>query len=65
MAILQRYLIEEVLQPKFAAGKELTKAYVSYADQVVPNTDGVKNQIALILQPTPIHALEELASTTR
>jgi uncharacterized protein (DUF1015 family) len=26
----------------------------------VPNTDGAKNQIALIVQPTPIHALEEL-----
>jgi uncharacterized protein (DUF1015 family) len=60
VAILQRYLIEEVLQPRFAGGNEVTKAYVSYADQVVPNTDGAKNQIALILQPTPIHALEEL-----
>jgi uncharacterized protein (DUF1015 family) len=62
VAILQRYLIEEVLQPKFAGGRELTKAYVSYADQVVPNTDGVKNQIALIVQPTPIHALEQLGA---
>jgi uncharacterized protein (DUF1015 family) len=60
VAILQRYLIDEILQPKFAGGREISKAYVSYADQVVPNTDGVKNQIALILQPTPIHALEEL-----
>jgi uncharacterized protein (DUF1015 family) len=60
VAILQRYLIEEVLQPKFGGGRELTKAYVSYADEVVPNTDGAKNQIALIVQPTPIHALEEL-----
>jgi len=60
VAILQRYLLDEVLQPKFAGGKELTKAYVSYADQIVPQTDGEKNQIALILQPTPVHALEEL-----
>jgi uncharacterized protein (DUF1015 family) len=60
VAILQRYLLDEVLQPKFAGGKELTKAYVSYADQIVPSTDGAKNQIALILQPTPVHALEEL-----
>ncbi|MDB5324229.1 MAG: hypothetical protein JWN40_5860 [Phycisphaerales bacterium] len=60
VAILQRYLLDEILQPKFAGGKEVSKAYVSYADQVVPNTDGVKNQLALILQPTPIHALEEL-----
>src|SRR5258706_3847423 len=60
VAILQRYLLDEILQPNFAGGKELTKAYVSYAHQVVPNTDGVKNQLALILQPTPIHALAEL-----
>ena len=60
VAILQRYLLDEILQPRVAGGKVLTKAYVSYADQVVPNTDGVKNQLALILQPTPIHALEDL-----
>ena len=60
VAILQRYLIEEVLQPKFAGGRELTKAYVSYADRILANTDGTRNQIALIVQPTPIHALEQL-----
>jgi uncharacterized protein (DUF1015 family) len=60
VAILQRYLIEEVLQPRFGGGRELTKAYVSYADQVVANTDGERNQVALIVQPTPIHALEQL-----
>jgi uncharacterized protein (DUF1015 family) len=60
VAILQRYLLDEVLQPKFAGGKELTKAYVSYADQIAANTDGAKNQVALILQATPVHALEEL-----
>jgi hypothetical protein len=60
VAILQRYLLDEILQPKFAGGKELTRAYVSYADRIVPNTDGDKQQIALILQPTPIHALEDL-----
>src|SRR5687768_17705022 len=27
---------------------------------VAPNTDGVKHQIAFILQPTPLAALEEL-----
>lgn len=60
VAILQRYLLDEILQPHFAGGKELTRSYVSYANQVVPQTDGTKNQIALILQPTPIHSLEEL-----
>lgn len=60
VAILQRYLLDEVLQPRFAAPAELTKAYVSYADQIIPSTDGERNQIALILQSTPVHALEEL-----
>ncbi|HSI32722.1 MAG TPA: DUF1015 domain-containing protein [Tepidisphaeraceae bacterium] len=60
VAILQRYLLDEVIQPKFAGGKEITKAYVSDPALVVPQTDGVKNQIALILQPTPLHALEDL-----
>jgi uncharacterized protein (DUF1015 family) len=60
VAVLQRYLLDEVLQPKFAGGRELTKTYVSDAKLVVPQTDGVKNQIAFLLQPTPLAALEEL-----
>lgn len=60
VAILQRYLVEEVLQPKFAGGREVTKSYVSHADRIVANADGARNQLALIVQPTPIHALEDL-----
>ena len=60
VAILQRYLLEEVLQPKFAAGKELTKGYTAYANEVAPQVDGTKYQIALLLRPTPLHALEDL-----
>ena len=29
VAILQRYLLDEVLQPKFNGGKELTKGYTA------------------------------------
>lgn len=60
VAILQRFLLDEVLQPKFSAGKELTKGYTAYATEVAPQVDGKKYQIALLLRPTPLHALEEL-----
>ena len=33
VAILQRYLLDEVLQPKFAGGKELTKGYTADAER--------------------------------
>jgi uncharacterized protein (DUF1015 family) len=60
VAILQRYLLEEVIQPNFADGKEITKGYVSDASQICPQTDGKNYQIALLLQSTPLHALENL-----
>jgi uncharacterized protein (DUF1015 family) len=60
VAILQRYLLDEILQPKFAGGKELTKGYTAYANEVAPQVDGQKYQLALLLRPTPLHALEEL-----
>jgi len=60
VAILQRYLLDEILQPKFAGGKELTRGYTAYANEVAPQVDGGKYQIALLLRPTPLHALEEL-----
>jgi len=60
VAILQRYLFDEVLQPKFAGGKELTKGYTADPKAIVPQTDGAPYQIALILRATPLHALEEL-----
>lgn len=61
VAILQRYLLDEVIQPKFTAGKELTKGYTAEAAEVVPKTDGKKFQIALLLKSTPLTALEQLA----
>jgi uncharacterized protein (DUF1015 family) len=60
VAILQRYLLDEVLQPRFAGGRELRKGYTAYADQIEGQVDGLEYQIALLLRPTPLHVLEEL-----
>lgn len=61
VAILQRYLLDEVIQPQFGGGKEIVKGYTANAHEVVPMcADGAKYQIALLLRPTPLHALEEL-----
>ena len=59
VAILQRYLIDEVLQPHFAA-KELIKGYTPDPSGIAAQVDGRQYQIALILRPTPLHALEDL-----
>jgi uncharacterized protein (DUF1015 family) len=59
VAILQRYLIDEVLQPKFATG-EINKGYTADASQVAAQVDGSKYQISMLLRSTPLHALEEL-----
>jgi uncharacterized protein (DUF1015 family) len=60
VAILQRYLIDEILAPHFTPNREVTKGYTAYADEVAPQVDGNKFQIALLLRSTPLHALEEL-----
>jgi uncharacterized protein (DUF1015 family) len=60
VAILQRYLVEELIQPNFADGKEITKGYTADASTIVPQMDTGTYQIALLLQSTPLHALEEL-----
>jgi len=60
VAILQRYLLDEVIAPKFAAGKELLKGYTAEPNDLAARTDGNAYQIALLLQATPLHALEEL-----
>jgi uncharacterized protein (DUF1015 family) len=61
VAILQRYFLDEVLQPRFAGGRELTKGYTAYGTEIVPQVDGSKYQIALLLKSTPLGALEQLA----
>jgi uncharacterized protein (DUF1015 family) len=61
VAILQRYLLDEVLRPRFAGGRELTKGYTAYGREIVPQVDGGKYQLALLLKSTPLGALEQLA----
>ena len=60
VAILQRYLLDEVINPAFAAGKEITKGYTADAKTIVPQVDGSTYQMAILLQSTPLHSLEEL-----
>jgi uncharacterized protein (DUF1015 family) len=60
VAILQRYLLEDVIGPRFAPGREVTKGYTADAAAVAPQVDGIKYQLALMLRPTPLQALEEL-----
>ena len=60
VAILQRFLLDEVLQPKFADGKEPVRGYTADPDEIAPQVDGERYQIAIMLQSTPLHALEEL-----
>jgi uncharacterized protein (DUF1015 family) len=62
VAILQRYLLDEVIGPKFAGGKEIIKGYTAHAADIVPQTDGDKYQIALLLKSTPLGSLEQLAA---
>jgi uncharacterized protein (DUF1015 family) len=61
VAILQRYLLDEVLAPKFAGGKELVKGYTADPFAIAPQIgDGSKYQLALLLKSTPLGALEQL-----
>ena len=63
VAILQRYLLDEILQPEFAKPKELTKGYTADPKEIAKQVDGKKYQVALMLRPTPLPALEELGKT--
>jgi uncharacterized protein (DUF1015 family) len=60
VAILQHYLLDKVIGPAFSAGKEPVKGYTADADEIAPQVDGERYQIALLLQSTPLHALEDL-----
>jgi uncharacterized protein (DUF1015 family) len=60
VAILQRYLLDEIIQPNFADGKEITKQYTAESSEIISKTDGVKSQIAFLLKSTPLGALEQL-----
>jgi uncharacterized protein (DUF1015 family) len=60
VAILQRYLLDEVIGPRFAGGKEPARGYTADPAEVAPQVDGERYQIALLLKSTPIGALEQL-----
>lgn len=60
VAILQRYLLDEVIQTRFAGGNELVRGYTADPWEIAPQVDGEKYQIALLLRGTPLGALEQL-----
>ena len=53
-------MLDRVLQPEFAAPKELVKGYTADPSSIAADVDGKQYQIALMLRPTPLSALEEL-----
>lgn len=63
VAIVQHYLLDQILKPNFAAGAEPGRGYTAYSREVATMTDGSKYQLALLLKSTPIHALEDLGKT--
>ena len=63
VAILQTYLLDQILQKEFAGGKEIKKGYTPDAKEAAAKTDGKQYQVAFLLRSTPLHALEELGKT--
>jgi uncharacterized protein (DUF1015 family) len=63
VAIVQRFLLDEVIKSRFGAGADPTRGYTAESKAVAPLTDGKRFQIALLLKSTPLHALEELGKT--
>lgn len=60
VAILHRYVLDEVVRPAFAAGRELRIAYTHDVDEAAGMCDGSDYQIAFLLRPTPVEALRKL-----
>ncbi|MFT3786111.1 MAG: DUF1015 domain-containing protein [Tepidisphaeraceae bacterium] len=60
VAILQRAIFDNVVSKAFAGGAELTRGYTAYENEVAPKVDSGEYQVAFILQPTPIRALQQL-----
>lgn len=60
VAILQRYLIDELIKPAFCGGNEPSRGYTADPATIAGSVDGRTFQVALLLQPTPLHALEQL-----
>ncbi|MFN4243328.1 MAG: DUF1015 domain-containing protein [Tepidisphaerales bacterium] len=63
VAVAQHYLIEQVLQPLFAGGREVVRGYTHEVSAAVHGTDGGRYQVALLLRATPLSALVELGKT--
>lgn len=63
VAVAQHYLIEQVLQPLFANGREVERGYTHEVHTAVHSTDGGKYQLALLLRATPMSALVDLGKT--
>lgn len=59
VAILQRYLFDEVLVPKFG-GEQLVRGYTAIDAEVGPKVDSGDYQAAFLIQSTPIRALADL-----
>ncbi len=60
VAILQRYLIDEVIRPAFSPSADVMRGYTANGAAVAEQVDGQKYQVGLVLQSTPLHALEAL-----
>jgi uncharacterized protein (DUF1015 family) len=60
VSILQRYLLDEVIKPKFAGAQGLTLSYTADPADIAPQVDGARHQIGLLLRPTPLAALAQL-----
>lgn len=63
VAIVQRYLIDEVLAKKFSPTGQVSRAYTADENQIVPLVESTGSQLALILKPTPTRALRDLGET--
>ena len=63
VAILQRYLLDELITPLFAPGAEVTRGYTADPDDIAAQVDGQRYQVALLLQSTPLHSLEHLGKS--
>lgn len=63
VAILHRFLIDEVLMPLFGGGSELKRAYTPDSSTLAKAVDGKNFQVGILLRPTPLKALEELGKT--
>ena len=63
VAILHRYLLDEVIAPRFAGTSEIKRAYSHDARAIAQHVTGDRFQLGLLLRPTPLKALEALGKT--